>query len=52
MWCPVVFMKKQMCMCCKICIEINYVHVACNVLIHVSFMTVSEENTKSFSDMN
>lgn len=32
MWCPVIFMKKAMCMCCNICIEINYVHVAPHVL--------------------
>lgn len=36
-------------MCCNICIEINYVHVACNVLIHASFM-ITEVKIQQFEE--
>lgn len=41
--------KKAKCMCCNICIEINYVHVACNVLIHASFM-ITEVKIQQFEE--
>lgn len=34
------YLWKSKCMCCKMCIEINYVHVTCNVLIALSFMII------------
>lgn len=34
------YLWKRKCMCCKICIEINDVHVTCNVLIALSFMII------------
>lgn len=38
MWYPVIFMKKKASVyVVKICMEINYVYVACNVLSAASF---------------
>lgn len=39
-----IYEKNKKYMCCNICFEINYVPVACHVLIDVSFMIISESN--------